>query len=292
MLLVTAIVSILAGITIVAINPTLQFIRVRNSERALSLGEIYKGMQQYFIDHNNYPAATPTDLTEICNTSSQPFPHEGTVCGSLIDLSSLVPTYLVAIPIDPQGSPLSLYTGYKIMKDSGNKIVLYASQAELNEFIAIGTSTVSEETPVFCVSGDEGTTSTISGDLVYCDNVLQMWTSVAASGYTWGPIQDEPSDSCVGLGESYPACNYCDTLTYAGYSDWVLPTTNELVAALTEQFITVPPTMSDFAGLTNYWSSSENAEYNTWFAFYSSFSGNVYSNFDGKGLDLSVRCVR
>ena len=307
MLLVVAIIAILAGIVIVAINPSKQLATVRNTERSFNLGEIHKAMQQYFIDNYHYPAATPTTLTEICNTGTHST-STGIDCTGLIDLSPLVPTYITAIPTDPQGSTLPLAsnfiptayastygTGYKVMKDSNNKIVLTAPQAELNAFIAIGTTTVSGgETPAaFCTTvGDKGTTSTISGDLVYCDNVLQMWTSVAASGYTWGPIQDEPSDSCVGLGASYPACNYCDTLTYAGYSDWVLPTKDELVAALTEQFIADPPTMSGFAYNTNYWSSSESDEYVAWSASYSSYSGLVYSYLDLKFVEDSVLCVR
>ena len=305
MLLVVAIIAILAGIVVAAINPGKQLATVRNTERAFNLNEIHKAMQQYFIDNYHYPAATPTTLTEICNTGSNST-STGIDCTGLIDLSPLVPTYITAIPTDPQGSTLPLAsnfiptayastngTGYQIMKDSNSKIVLIAPQAELSAFIAIGTTTPSgEETPAeFSVSGDEGTTSTINGDIVYCDNVLQMWTIIAASNYTWGPVQDEPSDSCIGLGASYPACNYCDTLTYAGYSDWVLPTKDELVAALTEQFIADPPTMTGFAeDTTSYWSSSEYVEGHAWFAYYS--FGTVDSSYDSKEVEYPLRCVR
>jgi prepilin-type N-terminal cleavage/methylation domain-containing protein len=153
MLLVVAIIAVLAGIAIVAINPGKQLATVRNTERSFNLGEIHKAMQQYFIDHYTYPAATPTTLTEICNTGSNST-STGIDCTGLIDLSPLVPTYLTSIPIDPQGSTLSFInnfipkvyattngTGYKVMKDSDNKIVLTAPQAELSAFIAIGTTT-------------------------------------------------------------------------------------------------------------------------------------------------------
>jgi len=149
MLLVVAIIAVLAGIVVVAINPGKQLATVRNTERSFNLNEIHKAMQQYFIDHYIYPAATPTTLTEICNTGNLPYPS-GIDCGTLIDLSPLVPTYLTSIPVDPQGSTLSFInnfipkvyattngTGYKIKKSSDNKIVLTAPQAELGETIAI-----------------------------------------------------------------------------------------------------------------------------------------------------------
>jgi len=177
MLLVVAIIAVLAGIAVVAINPGKQLATVRNTERTFNLNEIHKAMQQYFIDHYIYPAATPTTLTEICNTGSNST-STGIDCTGLIDLSPLVPTYLTSIPIDPQGSTLSFInnfipkvyattngTGYKVMKDSNNKIVLTAPQAELNAFIAIGTTTPSEIVVACPATG--GATST-DGD--YCIN--------------------------------------------------------------------------------------------------------------------------
>jgi hypothetical protein len=70
-----------------------------------------------------------------------------------VDLSALVPTYLVAIPTDPQGSTLSFLnhlvptvyattngTGYKVAKNSANKINLSAPQAELSQTVIVGGS--------------------------------------------------------------------------------------------------------------------------------------------------------
>ncbi|MCX5785013.1 MAG: DUF1566 domain-containing protein [Elusimicrobia bacterium] len=81
----------------------------------------------------------------------------------------------------------------------------------------------------FCTAkGGKNVYSAINGDGVYCDNSFRLWTPTFILGgiatiITWGPNQDEPSDSCVGLGAAYPACNYCDSLIYAGHDDWVLP---------------------------------------------------------------------
>lgn len=166
-LLVVGIIAILAGIVIVALNPTKQFAAVRNTQRKMNLGEINKAIQQYYIDYSRYPATMPTTLTEICNTGMGTTTHSVN-CTGLVDLSVLVPTYLVAIPVDPQGSTLSLIpkafattngTGYKIMLESNRKIVLVGAQAELGAVIAIGTTTM----PV------------ISTSLIPTDGLISYW---------------------------------------------------------------------------------------------------------------------
>jgi uncharacterized protein (TIGR02145 family) len=149
-LLVVGIIAILAGIVIIAINPSKQLATVRNAQRKSNLSEINKALTQYYIDHSSYPASVTTSLTEICNTGASSTPT-GISCTGLIDLSALVPTYLVAIPTDPLGSTLSFLdkfiptayattngTGYKVMKDPANKVVLTAFQAENNTIIGIG----------------------------------------------------------------------------------------------------------------------------------------------------------
>ena len=65
-LLVVGIIAILAGIVIVAINPSRQLATVRNTQRLSDLKQISNAMTQYYIDHNAYPASTtPSTLTEI-----------------------------------------------------------------------------------------------------------------------------------------------------------------------------------------------------------------------------------
>ena len=154
MLLVVGIIAILSTIVVVAINPGKQLATANNTVRKSDLVQISNAMQQYFIDHYSYPASTtPTTLTEICNTGNHPYPS-GVSCGSLIDLSALVPTYISQIPVDPSGSTLTFInnlipkayastngTGYKIAKDQNNKIILTAPEAQLGAMVAIGTTT-------------------------------------------------------------------------------------------------------------------------------------------------------
>jgi len=102
-LLVVAAIAILAGIVILAINPTKQLIEVRNSQRISDLNTLDKAITSYQIDNKGLlPVDFPTSLTEICNTDSkipsEVLPGE---CDGYYDLSFLVPVYLVAIPSDP-----------------------------------------------------------------------------------------------------------------------------------------------------------------------------------------------
>ena len=105
-LLVVGIIAILAGIVIIAINPTKQLGTTRNTERKSDIKQIDSALKQYYIDHNHFPTTTPDALTEICDTGTSTYPDMYSTCSGngLIDLSMLVPTYLTAIPKDPQAT--------------------------------------------------------------------------------------------------------------------------------------------------------------------------------------------
>ena len=159
------------------------------------------------------------------------------------------------------------------------------------------------------VNADKNQSKTICGGVVYCDNSLKMWTPTAAGKYTWGPDVHETNYSCVGKGASYPACNYCDTLNYAGYTDWVLPSCEGGATDSTCQLYrfgkddcnwtdggwpqsSCTPSWDTKAQADIYWSSSE---------FVSDYHGAYYVSFlDGlthgvtkiNGSNYYVRCVR
>ncbi len=158
-LLVVGIIAILAGIVIVAINPSKQLATVRNTERKSDIKTIYNAITQYYIDNSHYPASLTSVLTEVCDTDTATSSHS-IDCTGMVDLSELVPKYLVAIPKDPKG-PVTAFlnkiintvhaatggTGYYVMKDPTNKVILNTERAELGVVIAIGTTTgmVAEE---------------------------------------------------------------------------------------------------------------------------------------------------
>lgn len=129
-LLVVALLSILASIVILAINPIKQLGDTRNVQRRIDVVTILDAAYQYDIDNGNLPAAITTTDTEICKT--------GGTCTGLIDLSVLTASekYVISIPFDPSGSSTN-GTGYKIFKDANNRLTVHAPSAENGATISV-----------------------------------------------------------------------------------------------------------------------------------------------------------
>jgi len=134
-LLVVAIIAILAGIVIIAINPGKNLGDTRNSQRQADVTTILNGVYQYSLDNNGaLPTGITTTATEVCATGSAS-------CTSLVDLSVLTTNgkYLVSIPKDPQCSTTCATngTGYKISKDANGRITVVAPSAEQGKTISV-----------------------------------------------------------------------------------------------------------------------------------------------------------
>jgi prepilin-type N-terminal cleavage/methylation domain-containing protein len=123
-LLVVAIIAILAGIVIFAINPSKQLGDTRNTQRKADVNTILSAVYQYTVDNSTLPANITTTATAICKTGASP-------CTALIDLTVLTTAekYLTAIPTDPTTAS-STSTGYTIMKDVNNRVTVAAPNAE------------------------------------------------------------------------------------------------------------------------------------------------------------------
>ena len=140
-LLVIGIISILASIVIVAINPTRQLAQARNTQRWGNVNAILNGVHQYAIDNKGVmPISITADTAEICATGVA-----SSTCASnaLINLSVLTnnETYITAIPKDPSGPVLNDNgTGYFIKKSANGRITVSAPNA--------GNEVVSEEISV------------------------------------------------------------------------------------------------------------------------------------------------
>ncbi len=117
------------------------------------------------------------------------------------------------------------------------------------------------------------TSSTIQGDVIVTDTeTALMWQKTYVSGKTW-----------------QQALSYCESLTYAGYSDWRLPDKNELASLVNYEKYNPA---SDFPDMPSqyFWSSSTYAS-NTSSAWIVSF-GYGYVNGGNKTGSFYVRCVR
>ena len=105
------------------------------------------------------------------------------------------------------------------------------------------------------------------------------------------PIVWQTDDSPAATYTWANAGTYCAGITTGGFT-WRLPTINELLSGLANQYAITPPTQTGFGApcdFVYYWSSSE-ASASAWFATMDC-GGSIFSNKDIKTNPYSVRCV-
>lgn len=138
-LLVVAAIAILAGIVILAINPTKQLGDTRNAERRSDVTTILNAVYQYSIDHNGSLPTIPSSSTcddtadyEICKAGAT-----GT-CADGVDLSVITTDqkYVTSIPVDPSVSSTD-GTGYYIVRSGNNRVTVCAPSAEQGATISV-----------------------------------------------------------------------------------------------------------------------------------------------------------
>jgi len=124
-LVVIALIAVLAAITIIAINPQQNFQDARNTQRQSDATQILNAVTQYTAQQGN----ALLDLGTIPNCTPGPAAAVGTGTGA-VDLSAnLVPTFLVAIPTDPQ-TGTDADTGYTICQQGSGRVQIDAPDAE------------------------------------------------------------------------------------------------------------------------------------------------------------------
>ncbi len=132
-LLVVAAIGILAGIVILAINPSKQLGDTRNAQRKADVNTILNSVYQYAIDNNGIlPASITSTSTEICRAT--------TSCATMVNMDVILlnEKYLTAIPQDPKGGVFSVATssGYFISKNANGRVTVSATQAEQGAVIS------------------------------------------------------------------------------------------------------------------------------------------------------------
>lgn len=127
-LLVVAIIAMLVGITILAINPGKQFADTRNTERGVGVNTILNAVYQYSLDSEGVlPEGIELTSGEICKEEANPTDDD---CD--VDLSVLVEDelYLVSLPQDPINPGSSDGIGYEISRSANGRITVSAPLSE------------------------------------------------------------------------------------------------------------------------------------------------------------------
>jgi prepilin-type N-terminal cleavage/methylation domain-containing protein len=128
LIIVIAIISILFGIIVTVINPAQKIAKAYDSQRLSDMNALNKAIQQFFIDNLSYKTLNISKKeTEICDTRYI-LGNENSNCEKYINLSKLVPEFIVAVPTDPlniisnpQNNPEKLGgNGYTIRVDEHN----------------------------------------------------------------------------------------------------------------------------------------------------------------------------
>jgi type IV pilus assembly protein PilA len=176
LLIVIGIISILAGIVLVAVNPAVQFGKANDSERKSEIGTLLSAVYQYQTSptaRGNLPecllgaapgvaAAIPECDPDASGIGVGNGGFEGAVeFGTPSGISTyncatvLVPAYLREIPVDPSSTYDVTASGYWICRDTTgtvDRVYVIAEGAEV--FTEDGGCEVpGTVTPAMCVSG-------------------------------------------------------------------------------------------------------------------------------------------
>ena len=174
LLIVIGIISILAGIVLVAVNPAKQFGKANDSERKSEIGTILSSVYQYQTSptaRGSLPqcllGATPvaTAIPECDTDSSGVGTGNGGFEGAIqlgtpgsataYDCSTtLVPNYLRSMPIDPNSTYTAAATGYHVCQDtSGSVTKVYVISVGAEVYTDGGCEVPGTTTAAMCVSG-------------------------------------------------------------------------------------------------------------------------------------------
>ena len=133
LLIVIAIIAILAGVVIVALNPARQFAQARNTQRWSNVNTILNAVGQRMADNKGLWKTDTTCTATLPSTAT----HIGSGTGNVNLDPCLVPTYVSTLPMDPS-SGTAADTGYTVVQNATTGRISVASpDSELSEAIAV-----------------------------------------------------------------------------------------------------------------------------------------------------------
>ena len=147
LLVVIGIMVILMAAAIVAINPFRQFAMANNAARWSEVTTIQNTVSQRIVDGRGAFGVCPAAAAVTdCPATGDTLPTTATIMGSAVGqydiCGCIVPTYIAALPYDPQAGSYTdcttYNTGYNISCDPGTgRTTICAPTAQLGETICI-----------------------------------------------------------------------------------------------------------------------------------------------------------
>jgi type IV pilus assembly protein PilA len=128
LLVVIGILGILLAIVLVALNPARQFAQANNTKRSSDVSAILNAIHQYAADNKgDLPAGIPVDNGVDPSEAENISDTGADLC------TSLVPTYIAALPVDPSlntaqitDCTVAYASGYFVMQDSAGRVTVSA----------------------------------------------------------------------------------------------------------------------------------------------------------------------
>lgn len=165
LLIVIGIIAILAGIVLVAVNPAEQFGKANDSERKSEIGTVLSAIYQFQTSSTARGAlpectlnAVVTPIPECDGAGLGNFDGAlelGTAATSYDCSTTLIPSYLREIPIDPLANFTASATGYWVCQDTSGPVSRIYVIAEGTEVFTTdgGCQIPGTATATMCVSG-------------------------------------------------------------------------------------------------------------------------------------------
>ena len=297
LLIVIAIIAILAVGIIILIIPGERLAQARDATRASHLHALETALYLYVVDNGEYPPGISNEeLIEICNTGV-----ESPTCGTLLDLSDLN----ITIPVDPLGGIDPNGTGYFVALKN-DKLVSQAPKSE-EDIIATGS--------VVGMEGHGGIIAYVGTAsppyiLIVAEedqSEAQAWSNITndlagTTGTALGTGKSNTAAIMAQTGHTASAAKICDELEHNGYTDWFLPSKDELnhIYCNLHKGSGASPFFGDCSGTDDlqleigsfaaslYWSSSEDSSYGAWEQYFG--DGSQINDF--KFGPFRVRCAR
>ncbi|MEN9390289.1 MAG: hypothetical protein RLZZ283_389 [Candidatus Parcubacteria bacterium] len=130
-LVVIGIIAILASIVIIAINPAKQFAQSRNTQRTANVNSILNGIGQRIADNKGlfegtFGSSNHCDKIPVATTTITANMGTSALGDESGNLGCLVPTYIPALPSEPNGAGAAQYY---VAQNANGRVTVCAPEA-------------------------------------------------------------------------------------------------------------------------------------------------------------------